>query len=112
MQGVKARSILTARFPADDIRKYAPMPVDRKLLEILRCPVTKQQVFPLTKQQLTAINQAIAAGDLVLADGSTIDSPLEEGLVTENKTRVYRIQQDIPIMLEDASIFTDQVEGF
>ena len=85
------------------------MPLDRKLLEILRCPVTKQQVFPLTKQQLTAINQAIAAGDLAHADGSTIDSPLEEGLVTENKNRVYRIEQDIPVMLEDESILTDQV---
>ena len=88
------------------------MPIDRKLLDILRCPVTKQQVFPLTKQQLTAINQAIAAGDLVHADGSAIDSPLEEGLVTKNESRVYRIQQDIPIMLENESILTDQVEGF
>jgi len=88
------------------------MPIDRKLLEILRCPVTKQQVFPLTKQQLTAINQSIAAGDLVHVGGSAIDSPLEEGLVTENKNRVYRIEQDIPVMLEDESILTDQVEGF
>ena len=88
------------------------MPIDRKLLEILRCPVTKQQVFPLTKQQLTAINQAIAVGDLVQVDGSAIDSPLEEGLLTENKNRVYRIEQDIPVMLEDESILTDQVEGF
>ena len=88
------------------------MPVDRKLLEILRCPVTKQQVFPLTEQQLTAINQAIAAGNVKYADGSEIDDRLEEGLVTENKNRVYRIEQDIPVMLEDESILTDQVEGF
>ena len=88
------------------------MPIDRKLLEILRCPVTKQQVFPLTKQQLTAINQAIAVGDLVQVDGSAIDSPLEEGLVTENKNRVYRIEKDIPVMLEDESILTDHVQGF
>ena len=88
------------------------MPVDRKLLDILRCPVTKQQVFPLTEQQLTAINQAIAAGNVVNVDGSTVDNPLEEGLVTENKNRVYRIEQDIPVMLEDESILTDQVEEF
>ena len=49
---------------------------------------------------------------MVHVDGSAIDSPLEEGLVTENKNRVYRIEQDIPVMLEDASILTDQVEGF
>ena len=46
------------------------------------------------------------------ADGSAIERPLEEGLVTENKNRVYRIEQDIPVMLEDESILTDQVEGF
>ena len=87
------------------------MPVNRKLLDILRCPVTKQQVFPLTEQQLNAINLAIAAGNLLHADGSAIDSPLEEGLVTENKNRVYRIEQNIPIMLEDESILTDQFEA-
>ena len=88
------------------------MPVDQKLLDILRCPVTKQQVFPLTGQQLAVINQAIATGNMVHADGNAIDDPLEEGLVTENKNRVYRIEQDIPVMLEDESILTDQIEGF
>ena len=88
------------------------MPIDRKLLDILRCPVTKQQVFPLTEQQLTTINQAIGAGNVLYADGGAIDDPLKEGLVTENKNRVYRIEQDIPVMLEDESILTNQVEGF
>ena len=88
------------------------MPIDRKLLEILRCPVTKQQVFPLTEQQLATINQAIAAGNIMHADGSTVDNALDEGLVTENQNRVYRIEHDIPVMLEDESILIDQVEGF
>ena len=88
------------------------MPVDRKLLEILRCPVTKQQVFLLTEQQLTAINQAIASSNVVHVNGSIVNSPLEEGLVTENKNRVYRIEQNIPVILEDESILTDQINGF
>ena len=88
------------------------MPIDRKLLEILRCPVTKQQVFPLTEQQLAIINQAIAVGNVMHVDGSTVDSPLNEGLVTENRNRIYRIERDIPVMLEDESILTGQIEGF
>ena len=66
----------------------------------------------MTGQQLAAINQAIAAGNVVHADGSAVNNPLEEGLVTENRNRVYRIEQDIPVMLEDESILTDQVEEF
>ena len=88
------------------------MPVDGKLLDILRCPVTKQQVFPLTEQQLTTINQAIEAGSVVNADSTPVDHPLEEGLVTENRNRVYRIEQNIPVMLEDESILTNQIDGF
>jgi uncharacterized protein YbaR (Trm112 family) len=88
------------------------MPIDQKLLEILRCPVTKQQIFPLTKQQLAAINQAITTGNVIYANGSIVDNPLEEGLVTENQNRVYRIEHEIPVMLEDESILTNQVEGF
>ena len=89
-----------------------PMPIDRKLLEILRCPITKQQVFPLTEQQLVAINRAIEKGSVVHADGSKVDDQLNEGLITENRNRVYRIKQDIPIMLEDESILTNQIEYF
>ena len=66
----------------------------------------------MTGQQLAAINQAIAAGNVVHADGSAVNNPIEEGLVTENRNRVYRIEQDIPVMLEDESILTDQVEEF
>ena len=66
----------------------------------------------MTGQQLAAINQAIAAGNVVHADGSAVNNPLEEGLVTENRNRIYRIEQDIPVMLEDESILTDQVEEF
>ena len=88
------------------------MPIDQKLLEILRCPVTKQQVFPITIEQLAKINQAIAVGLIVYADDNLVETPLTEGLLTENGSRIYRIDENIPVMLEDESILTDQIEGF
>ena len=88
------------------------MPIDRKLLEILRCPVTKLQVIPLTVTQLETINERISGGNVFFADGTVVKSPLKEGLVTDNSVRIYRVEQDIPVMLEDESILTDQFEKF
>ena len=66
----------------------------------------------MAEEQLSLMNQAIAVGNVVHADGSVVDNALEEGLVTENRNRGYRIEQDIPVMREDESILTNQVEGF
>jgi uncharacterized protein YbaR (Trm112 family) len=88
------------------------MPIDSKLLEILRCPVTKQQVYVMSKEQLTAINDEISSGNVLQADGSAVEKSIREGLITENKNRVYRIEKNIPIMLEDESILTNQLKGF
>ena len=88
------------------------MSIDKKLLDILRCPVTKQQVFILNEQQLCLINDAIANDNLIYTDGQKVNEPLEEALVTENKKRVYRVEDGIPVMLEDESITTEQIEGF
>jgi len=88
------------------------MAIDKKLLNILRCPVTKQHVFILNEQQLSLINEAIANDNLFYTDGQKVNGPLEEALVTENKKRVYRIEDGIPVMLEDESIATEQIESF
>ena len=88
------------------------MTIDKKLLEILRCPITKQQVFPLSDAQLAKINAEIESGDVLQVDGGTVDMVIKEGLITENRNLVYRVEQDIPIMLEDESILTDQFKGF
>ena len=88
------------------------MPIDSKLLEILRCPVTKQQVFLMSEKQLTAINDEISLGNVLQADGSAVEKSIREGLITENKNRVYRIEKNIPIMLEDESILTNQLREF
>ena len=88
------------------------MTIDRKLLEILRCPITKQQVFPLSDVQLATINTEIASGHVVQVDGSAVTKAIKEGLITKNRNRVYRVEQDIPIMLEDESILTAQFKDF
>ncbi|MFC1665947.1 Trm112 family protein [Pseudomonadota bacterium] len=88
------------------------MPIDRKLLEILRCPVTKLPVNMLSKERIRKLNQLIAEGNVSYVDGSVVDKPLEEALVTENDRTIYRIDDSIPIMLEDQGIPTEQFKEF
>jgi uncharacterized protein YbaR (Trm112 family) len=88
------------------------MPVDPKLLQILRCPVTKQPLSILEPTRLQRVNDQIRAGKVHHVDGSAVDQPLDEALITTNEATLYRVDADIPIMLEDQSIATAQLEGF
>ena len=87
------------------------MPIDRKLLEILCCPVTKRPVVPLSRQQLARINAAISSGKVVTFDGTVVADLLREGLITDNSSRIYKVEDDIPIMLEHESISGEQIDG-
>lgn len=86
--------------------------MDRKLLDILCCPVTKQPLALLDKAELAALNQAIAAGGLKRADGSAQSEPVSEGLVTRDHQTLYRIDDGIPVLLADEAIATASIPGF
>jgi len=45
------------------------------------------------------------------ANDTVVETPLGEGLITKNKQRIYRIDDGIPVMLEEESIAVDQIEG-
>ena len=46
------------------------------------------------------------SGEVRYADGSTVDKVLGEALITENGTTVYRVDEGIPVMLEEQGIPT------
>ncbi|MEZ5363810.1 MAG: hypothetical protein R2748_16075 [Bryobacterales bacterium] len=87
------------------------MPISADLLEILCCPETKVPVEMLPADKLEALNAKIASGEGAYADGSKIDKPLQEGLITTDGKTVYRIDDDIPVMLVDKGIPTRQFGG-
>ncbi|MDH3691552.1 MAG: Trm112 family protein [Gammaproteobacteria bacterium] len=88
------------------------MAVDRRLLEILVCPVTKVPVTSLSKDKLKKLNDQISKGEVTTVDGSTLDMAVEEALITESGTTIYRVDSGIPIMLEDQGIPTEQLIDF
>lgn len=80
------------------------MALDRKLLDILCCPVTRVPVRPMARSELARLNAAIKEGRVTQADGETVSNPLKEALITENGERIYPVDDGIPVMLEERSI--------
>ena len=86
--------------------------MDRKLLDLLVCPATRQPLALLEGRGLEVLNQAIAAGSVKREDGSAQGEPLREALVTRDRKRVYRVDDGIPVLLAEDAIDTRQVAGF
>lgn len=86
--------------------------MDRKLLDILCCPTSKQPLAMLGSAELEAINRAIAGGCVTRADGSPQSEALVEGLITRDRRTAYRVDDGIPVLLADEALATDQVDGF
>ena len=86
--------------------------MDRKLLDLLVCPISRQSLALLDSRGLQALNHAIAAGGVARGDGSPQAEPLLEALVTRDRKRVYRIDDGIPVLLAEEAIATSQVDGF
>ncbi|UHQ22158.1 Trm112 family protein [Lysobacter sp. 5GHs7-4] len=86
--------------------------MDRKLLDLLVCPLTRQPLLPLDNRGLQALNAAIAAGGVVRGDGDAQSQALREALITRDRKTVYRIDDGIPVLLTEDAIATAQLDGF
>ena len=84
--------------------------MDKRLLAILRCPITHKGLGVAKKDLLDRVNAAIAAGGLSNRDGTVLSEALDEGLVTDDQKLVYPVANGIPVLLEGESISLDQVE--
>ena len=88
------------------------MALDKRLLDILCCPASKQPVAMLSTSQIAAINRAIEQRQVRSADGAVVDKPLSAGLLTRDGRTAYRIDDGIPVMLADQGLPTQQIDGF
>jgi uncharacterized protein YbaR (Trm112 family) len=86
--------------------------MDRKLLDLLVCPATRQPLLMLDGRGLQAVNDAIASGGIARGDGSAQTQPLRQALVTRDRKLVYRIDDGIPVLLADEAIATAQLTDF
>ena len=84
--------------------------MDKRLLTILRCPVTRKGLDIVNKDVLERLNAAIEAGELVNNEGAPVVDALDEALITDDGKRIYPIDDGIPVLLEDESINMEQLD--
>ncbi len=85
------------------------MPISNELLEILCCPKSKVAVKMVPEADLTAMNARIEQGGINYEDGTAVDKPLQEALITEDGKTLYRVDDNIPVMLIERGIVAEQL---
>ncbi len=83
--------------------------MDKRLLDILCCPVSRRPLRVATSRELAALNRQIGEGRLVTVADVAVTEPLTEALVTTDGQLVYRIHDGIPVMLPEEGIGTQQL---
>ncbi|MCR6626704.1 MAG: Trm112 family protein [Pseudoxanthomonas sp.] len=86
--------------------------MDRKLLDLLCCPTTRQPLAVLDARGLEALNRAIGEGQVKRADDTVQTDALREALVTHDRKTVYRVEDGIPVLLAEEAIATAQLADF
>ena len=86
--------------------------MDKRLLDILCCPVSKMPLRPLGKRELDALNDAIATGKVDTVAGAPVRERVGEALITTDRKVIYRVDDGIPVMLPEEGIGTLQLSGF
>ena len=86
--------------------------MDKRLLDILCGPVSKTPVRPLSKHELDALNEAIAAGQVDSVAGMVVRDRITEALITTDRKVIYRVEDGIPVMLPEEGIGTAQLAAF
>lgn len=85
--------------------------MDRKLLDIICCPVTRSSLELLPERELAALNQLIGQKRIKNREESVVDAPLDEALVTRSAKLIYPVRDGIPVLLEDQAMALQQLEG-
>lgn len=86
--------------------------MDKRLLDILCCPVDKRPLKPISRDQLRFINAAIATGGVLKVGGEPQTAALTDALIREDSQVIYPIDDGIPVLLAEEAIGTTQFADF
>ena len=84
--------------------------MQKRLLNLLRCPVTHKGLSVAKREMLGRVNAAIQAGGMSNRDGTVLADSLAEALITDDSKMLYPVVNGIPVLLEGESISLGQLE--
>jgi len=84
--------------------------IDRQLLEILVCPLDHTPLGVADEELVARLNRAITAGQIKNRGGQLVREAVQEGLVRHDKTILYPIIDNIPVLVVDDAIPLDQLK--
>ncbi len=82
--------------------------LDKEFLEILVCPQNHMPLRLAGAPLLARLNRAIAGGRIANVAGRPVEASLQGGLVRQDRTLLYPIVDDIPVLLAEEAIALDQ----
>lgn len=82
--------------------------MDKKLLDIICCPVTRLPLEELGPDRLSLLNKAISTGKVRNTAARAVADQLVNALITRDSHYVYPIRDGIPVLLEEESIDWNQ----
>lgn len=88
---------------------YAEM--DKRLFDIICCPVTHLALELMDGDRLSRLNAAIATGSIRNHGEQIVSVPFAEALVTRDGRLGYPVRDGIPVLLEEECIDLKQVSG-
>ena len=78
--------------------------IDEKLLELIRCPISGQNLTIADESLVADLNEKIAQGNIRDLADQLVEGSLDEGLVTEDGARLYPVRGGIPTLIADNAI--------
>ncbi len=75
-----------------------------ELLQILRCPETRQSLLAAEPPVVERLNAQVASGQLRNAAGQSVTVKLDGGLVRADGRALYPVRCNVPVLLVDEAI--------
>jgi uncharacterized protein YbaR (Trm112 family) len=85
--------------------------VDERILELICCPETQQELSLLGAEVLSKLNDLQASGELMFRNGQSVGYPLSGALLRADRQLIYPVREDIPVLLVEESILTENLGG-
>ena len=78
--------------------------LSKKLLDILICPISHNPLLMATEEILAVVNRLIRQKNCYTTKGENVKSPIKYALYDSKSLNLYRIENNVPILLIDEAV--------